>query len=74
VKRAAGATDAAAVEAEACFNRALAVAREQQATLWELRAATSLARLWTDQGRRGEAHDLLGPVYGGSPRASTRRT
>ena len=34
------------------------------AHLWELRAATSLARLWRDQGRRAEAHDLLAPVYG----------
>ena len=34
------------------------------ARLWELRAATSLARLWRDQGRRAEAHDLLAPVYG----------
>jgi predicted ATPase len=50
-------------EAEACFRRALAVAHEQQAKLWELRAATSLARLWQDQ-RRNEAHDLLAPIYG----------
>jgi predicted ATPase len=32
--------------------------------MWEVRAATSLARLWRDQGRRAEAHDLLAPVYG----------
>jgi predicted ATPase len=51
-------------EAEACFCRALAVASEQQAKLWELRAATSLARLWRDQRRRNEAHDLLAPIYG----------
>jgi predicted ATPase len=51
-------------EAEACFERALAVAREQGARMWELRAASSLARLWADQGRRREAHDLLAPVYG----------
>jgi predicted ATPase len=51
-------------EAEACFRRALAVAHEQQAKLWELRAATSLARLWRDQRRRNEAHDLLAPIYG----------
>jgi predicted ATPase len=49
---------------EACFVRALAIAREQGAKIWELRAATSLARLWRDQGRRAEAHDLLAPVYG----------
>jgi predicted ATPase len=42
----------------------LAAARAQEARLWELRAATSLARLWRDQGRRAEAHDLLAPVYG----------
>jgi predicted ATPase len=51
-------------EAEACFRRALAVAREQGAKMWELRAATSLARLWTEQGRRAEAHNLLAPLYG----------
>jgi predicted ATPase len=51
-------------EAEACFRKALAVAREQDARMWELRAATDLARLWRDQGRRAEAHDLLAPVYG----------
>jgi predicted ATPase len=36
----------------------------QSAKSWELRAATSLARLWRDQGRRAEARDLLAPVYG----------
>ena len=51
-------------EAEACYQQALAIAREQGARLWELRAATSLARLWADQGKRAEAHDLLAPVYG----------
>jgi predicted ATPase len=51
-------------EAEACFHRALAVAHEQQAKLWGLRAATSLARLWRHQRRRNEAHDLLAPIYG----------
>jgi predicted ATPase len=50
-------------DAEACFQRALAVAREQSARMWELRAATSLARLWRDQDRQSEAHDLLSPVY-----------
>jgi predicted ATPase/predicted negative regulator of RcsB-dependent stress response len=50
--------------AEACFRQALAIAREQAARMWELRAATSLARLWRDQGKRAEAHDLLAPVYG----------
>jgi predicted ATPase len=46
------------------FNRALAVAREQQAKSWELRAAMSIARLWRDQGKAQQAHDLLAPVYG----------
>jgi predicted ATPase len=50
--------------AEACFQRAIDVARGQQAKSWELRAATSLARLWQQQGKRQEAHDLLAPVYG----------
>jgi len=52
-----------AVQAETCFQQALAIARHQEATSWELRAATSLARLWQAQGRRQEAHDLLAPVY-----------
>ena len=43
---------------------ALAVARDQQAKSWELRAAMSMARLWRDQGKRDEARDLLAPVYG----------
>ena len=51
-------------KAEAYFARALAVARQQQAKSWELRAAMSMARLWRDQGKRDEAHDLLAPVYG----------
>ncbi len=51
-------------KAQAHFERALEIARAQQAHLWELRAAMSLARLWRDQGRRTEAHDLLAPVYG----------
>jgi predicted ATPase len=53
-----------AVEAEASYHQALAVARDQGARLWELRAATSLARLWRDQGKRVDAHDVLAPVYG----------
>ena len=53
-----------AAKAEALFERALAVARAQQAKSWELRAATSMARLWRDQGKRDEARDLLAPVYG----------
>jgi predicted ATPase len=51
-------------KAEAYFERALAVARVQQAKSWELRAAMSMARLWRDQGKRDEARELLAPVYG----------
>jgi predicted ATPase len=53
-----------AAKAQAYFERALAVARKQQAKSWELRAAMSMARLWRDQGKRDEARDLLAPVYG----------
>jgi predicted ATPase len=49
--------------AQAYFRRALAVGQEQGAKLWELRAATSLARLWREGGKRAEARDLLAPVY-----------
>ncbi len=52
------------VKAEAYFERALSVARQQQAKSWELRAAMSMARLWRDQGKRNEARELLAPVYG----------
>jgi class 3 adenylate cyclase/predicted ATPase len=51
-------------KARLCFERALTVAREQQAKSWELRAAMSMARLWRDQGKREEACELLAPVYG----------
>jgi predicted ATPase len=56
--------EADTAKAEGYFDRALAVARQQQAKSWELRAAMSLARLWRDQGKRDEARDLLAPVYG----------
>jgi predicted ATPase len=56
--------EADTAKAEAYFERALAVARQQQAKSWELRAAMSMARLWRDQGKRDEARDLLAPVYG----------
>jgi predicted ATPase len=52
------------VNAEAYFERALVVARQQQAKSWELRAAMSLARLWRDQGKPQQARELLAPVYG----------
>jgi len=52
-----------AIKAEACFQQALTVARRQQAKSWELRTATSLARLWQQQGKRQEAYDLLAPIY-----------
>ena len=51
-------------KAEACFERALSVARAQKAKSWELRAAMSLARLWRDQGKRHNGRELLAPVYG----------
>ena len=50
--------------AEADFRDAIAVAREMSAKAWELRAATSLARLRREQGKRAEACDLLAPIYG----------
>jgi adenylate cyclase len=52
------------VEAESCFAQAITIARSQQAKSLELRTATSLARLWQQQGKRQEAYDLLAPVYG----------
>jgi len=53
-----------AAKAQAYFERALAVSRQQQAKSWELRAAMSMARLWRDQGKRDKARELLAPVYG----------
>jgi predicted ATPase len=55
--------DPDARKAEAYFNRALSVAREQQAKSWELRASMSLARLWRDQGKVEQARQLLAAVY-----------
>ena len=52
------------VDAERCFGQAISIARDQQAKSWELRAATSLATLWRDQGRRDTARDLLAPIHG----------
>ena len=51
-------------EVQSTFEEALRVARRQQAKSYELRTATSLARLWAEQGRRAEARELLAPVYG----------
>jgi predicted ATPase len=51
-------------EAENCFQRALDVARRQQAKSLELRAAMSLSRLWQGQGKRDESRQLLAPIYG----------
>jgi predicted ATPase len=53
-----------AATAEELYCKALGIAREQEAKLWELRAAASLVRLWRDQGRRSAARDLLATVYG----------
>ena len=53
-----------AAKGEANLERALAVARKQQAKSWELRAAKSLARLWRDQGKVQQARELIAPVYG----------
>jgi predicted ATPase len=50
--------------AERNYNHALEVAKWQRAKLWELRAATSLARLWRSEGKRREARDLLAPIHG----------
>jgi len=51
-------------EAERCFQQAIVVAQNQQAKSWELRAATSLARLWHQQGKREEAQQVLSDIYG----------
>jgi predicted ATPase len=55
---------ASAADIAACFERALAMGRDQGAKSIELRAACSLARLWRDQAKRSEARDLLGSIYG----------
>ena len=51
-------------QAEACFLKAIEIARRQQAKSWELRAVTSLARLWQQQGKQKEAHQLVAEIYG----------
>jgi predicted ATPase len=50
--------------AERSFSQAIGIAQQQSAKFWELRAATSLARLWREQGKRHAARDLLAPTYG----------
>ena len=56
--------DTGAEDAVGCFQRALAIARQQGAKALELRAAMSLSRLWQQQGKWDEAHELLAPTYG----------
>jgi predicted ATPase len=56
-------TPSTQAEAEACFLKAIDIARKQQAKSWELRAATSLTRLWQQQNKKAEAHKLLSDVY-----------
>ncbi|HJY85098.1 MAG TPA: hypothetical protein VKK81_28950 [Candidatus Binatia bacterium] len=51
-------------EAEECFWRAIEIARQQQAKSLELRATMSLARLWQQQGKKGEAQQMLAEIYG----------
>jgi len=51
-------------ESQSAFEESLRIARRQQVRAYELRAATSLARLWGEDGKRREARDLLAPVYG----------
>ena len=54
----------AAEQAEASLRKALKIARRQSAKSWELRAAMSLSRLWQSQGKRAEARQMLGDIYG----------
>ena len=56
--------EAEETKAEACFERALTMARGHKAKSWELRTATSLARLWRNQGKRPAARKLLASIYG----------
>ncbi len=54
----------AEAEAEACFHKAIEIARRQSAKSWELRATTSLARLWQQQGKKKQTHQMLSEIYG----------
>jgi len=65
--------DVPASDIEAAYNRALALAREQQAKSWELYAALSLARYWAERGERQRAVELLAPLYTGFPDAGGLR-
>lgn len=58
------AADNSPVEAEACYHKAVEIARRQSAKSFELRAATSLARLWQRQGKPSEARQMLAGIYG----------
>jgi len=51
-------------EAEECFLKAIEIARRQEAKSWELRAVLSLSRLWQEQGKKEEAHEMLAEIYG----------
>ena len=57
-------TATAEADAEACFLQAIAIAQKQQAKSLELRAVMSIARLWQQQGKQKEAHQLLSEIYG----------
>ena len=57
-------SDSRDLEAETCFKQTIKIAQDQASKSWELRAATSLARLWQSQDKCQDAHDLLAPVYG----------
>jgi len=52
-----------ATEAEVCFRKAIEIAQKQQTKSLELRAATSLARLWLRQGKKAEARQMLAEIY-----------
>ena len=64
LRQAAGGVQSSEWTPQACFQHALAITRRQQAKSLELRAAMSLSRLWQQQGKRTEAHELLAPIYG----------
>jgi len=58
------AVDDAQAEAESCYQKAIAIAQQQSTKIFELRATTSLARLWQQQGKREEARQMLAEIYG----------